>query len=104
MENQSKYEVIVSEKASKMLVSNAAFIAQVSTKAANRFISDFENAAHSLENMPQRCAWLKGEYIPTNTYRYILFAKHYMLIYKIVDTKVYVELVVDCRQDYRWLI
>ena len=54
--------------------------------------------------MPQRCPWLKGEYIPRNVYRFILFEKRYMLIFQIVDHTVYAEYVVDCRQDYGWLL
>ena len=54
--------------------------------------------------MPQRCPWLTGTYIPGHTYRFILFEKRYMLIFQIVDDTVYVDYVVDCRQDYGWLL
>ena len=54
--------------------------------------------------MPQRCPWLKGEYIPRNVYRFILFEKRYMLIFQIVDHTVYADYVVDCWQDYGWLL
>ena len=92
MEQQNKYRVVVSARAAQMLVSHAAFLAQV------------EKAAKSLEQMPQRCPWLRGEYIPKNAYRFILFEKRYMLIFQIVDHTVYADHVVDCRQDYGWLI
>ena len=39
-----------------------------------------------------------------NAYRFILFEKRYMLIFQIVDHTVYADHVVDCRQDYGWLI
>ena len=70
MEQQNKYRVIVSARAAQMLVSHAAFLAQVSP-AAERLTVEFEKAAKSLEQMPQRCPWLKGEYIPKNAYRFI---------------------------------
>ncbi|MCD8100460.1 MAG: type II toxin-antitoxin system RelE/ParE family toxin [Oscillospiraceae bacterium] len=104
MEVQSEYRVIVSERAARMLVSHAAFLAQVSPSAAERLTAAFESAAKSLETMPQRCPWLRGEYIPKNAYRYILFEKRYMLIFQIADNYVYVDYVVDCRQDYSWVI
>lgn len=104
MEGQNKYHVIVSERAAQMLVSHAAFLAQVSPEAAERLTNEFEKAAKSLEFMPQRCPWLTGEYIPRNAYRFILFEKRYMLIFQIVDDIVYADYVVDCRQDYGWLI
>ena len=104
MEQQNKYHVIVSERATQMLVSHVAFLAQVSPEAAERLTAEFEKAAKSLEQMPQRCPWLKGEYIPKNAYRFILFENRYMLILQIVDHTVYADYVVDCRQDYGWLI
>lgn len=104
MENQSKYRVIISEQAMQMLVSHAAFLAQVSPEAAERLTVDFEKTANSLEIMPQRCPWLSGEYIPKHVYRYILFEKRYMIIFQIADDTVYADYVVDCRQDYGWLI
>ena len=103
MEKPNKYRVIVSEQAARMLVSHASFLAQVSPKAALRLTEEFEKSAHSLETMPQRCPWLIGDYIPRNAYRYILFEKRYMLIFQITDDTVYIDSVLDCRQDYGWL-
>ena len=104
MKQQNKYRVIVSERATQMLVSHVAFLAQVSPEAAERLTTEFEKAANSIELMPQRCPWLTGEYIPRNAYRFILFEKRYMIIFQIVDDIVYADYVVDCRQDYSWLI
>lgn len=64
MEKQNNYPVIVSEQAERMLVSHAAFLAQVSPQAAERLVVSFETAANSLDTMPQRCPWLTGEYLP----------------------------------------
>ena len=69
-----------------------------------RLTVEFQKAAKSLGLMPQRCPWLKGEYIPRNVYRFILFEKRYMLIFQIADDVVYADYVVDCRQDYGWLL
>lgn len=104
MEQRNKYRVIVSEQATQMLVSHVAFLSQVSPEAAERMTVEFEKAANSLQLMPQRCPWLTGEYIPRNAYRFILFEKRYMIIFQIVDDIVYADYVVDCRQDYSWLI
>lgn len=101
---ENKYRVIVSERAAQMLVSHAAFIAQISPEAANRMTAEFQKTASSLESMPQRCSWLSGDYIPKNTYRFILFEKRYMIVFQIIDDVVYVDFVIDCRQDYGWLI
>ena len=100
MDEQNKYTVIVSEHAKQMLVSHAAFLAQTSVNAAQRLADSFEKIAGSLEFMPQRCTWLTNEFIPRNMYRYILFEKRYMIIFQIKDNTVYVDHVIDCRQDY----
>ena len=101
---ESSYSVVVSERAAQMLVSHASFLANVNVEAANRLTSEFVETANSLRNMPQRHPWLRGDYIPRNTYRFALFEKRYMLIFQIVDDIVYVDYVVDCSQDYRWLL
>ncbi len=104
MERQNKYRVIVSERVAQMLVSHAAFLAQVSVEAAERLTSEFDKAAKSLEWMPQRCPLINGEYMPRNVYRSILLEKRYLIIFQIVDDIVYADYVVDCRQDFAWLI
>ena len=80
------------------------FLEQVSPEAAERLVVAFEKTAGSLDTMPQRCPWFSGEYIPKNVYRSILFEKRYLLLFQIVDGSVYVDYVLDCRQDYSWLI
>ncbi len=87
-----------------MLVYHAEFLAQVSPRAAERLTQEFEKAANSLEVMPQRCPCLKGKNFEDDTYRYILFERRYMIVFKIVEDTVYAEYVIDCRQDYSWLL
>jgi plasmid stabilization system protein ParE len=101
---QNKYRVVVSERANQMLVSHAAFLAQVNLNAADRLVSAFEETANSLAYMPQRCALLSDEHIPRGAYRFIIFERRYMIIFQIKDDVVFVDFVVDCRQDYNWLL
>ena len=54
--------------------------------------------------MPERCAWLIADSISRNKYRKILFESRYLLLFQIRDNMVYVDAVVDCRQDYGWLL
>ncbi len=51
MEQQNKYRVIVSARTAQMLVSHAAFLAQVSPAAAERLTVEFER----LQNLWSRC-------------------------------------------------
>lgn len=72
--------------------------------AADRLVTSFETAANSLAVMPERCAWLIADSISRNKYRKILFESRYLLLFQIRDNTVYVDAVVDCRQDYGWLL
>ena len=40
----------------------------------------------------------------TEKYRKMVFGKWYLLIYQIKGERVFVEYVIDGRQDYQWLI
>lgn len=99
-----KFLVIISDKASEMLVSHARFLAQVSENAAQKLIEDFMDSAKSLEKFPEQNPWLSDPALPINKYRKLLIYKKYLLIYQIKGNKVYVDYVVDCRQNYNWLL
>lgn len=103
MEKQNKYNVIVSEEATQMLIYHAIFLGKVSESAAERLICSFEEIVGSLDTMPQRCPWLNSDDLPGNMYRYILFEKRYMAVFRILSNVVLIEYVIDCRQDYSWL-
>lgn len=98
-----KYNVIVSKRATQMLVDSAAFLAKVSVSATEKLVADFEKAINSLEYLPRRCPVFKAEFIPKNSYRYIIFGKRYCALFQIKDKVVYVDYVIDCRENYSWL-
>ena len=98
------YRVIVSVEAAQMLVSHARFLAQVSEAAALRLIEEFNEKAKPLVEFPERNPWLDDPLIPNGKYRKLLMAKRYLLIYQVKGSTVYVDAVVDCRQDYGWLL
>jgi plasmid stabilization system protein ParE len=105
MDSRGKnYRVIISDEATQMLVSHARFLAQVSETAAQQLISEFNEKAKSLEKFPERNSWLFDPLVPAGKYRKLLMAKRYLLIYQVKWDNVYVDAVVDCRQDYGWLL
>ena len=105
MESEDKiYKVIISNEATQMLVSHARFLAQVSETAAQQLISEFGEKAKSLENFPERNPWLSDPLVPSGKYRKLLMAKRYLLIYQVKGDNVDVGAVIDCRQDYGWLL
>ena len=103
MTSSPEYRVHISEKAKQMLDTHAVFLAQISEEASERLVASFVNAANSLKTMPQRCPWLIGAHVPPNLYRYLLFEKRYAIIFQTKNNVVYIDYVVDCRQDCGWL-
>ena len=60
-------------------------------------------AVQEIANMPNSNPWLIDEYIPKYKYRKKFAEKRYLLIYQVKDDKVYIEYILDCRQDFNWL-
>lgn len=102
--HEQRYEVIVSDKAVEMLMSHARFLANVSEEAAETFIQDIKVSATSLETFPERHPWLTDPAIPAYKYRKLVLNKRYLLVYQIKSYKVYFDFVVECRQEYGWLL
>ena len=100
----NKYTVIVSERASKMIINNVRFLANVSVEAARKLHKEIITGIKELEFMPESFPWLISNEIPANKYRKKLVAKRYLLIYQIKDNTVFVDYVLDCRQDYKWFL
>ncbi|HWQ74762.1 MAG TPA: type II toxin-antitoxin system RelE/ParE family toxin [Syntrophomonas sp.] len=98
------YTVNITETAWDMLVALARFLANVSVPAANRLIDAFSEMTGDLAVMPERNPWLEHGAIPFQKYRKLLFEKHYLALYELRGNAVYVTAVVDCRQDYGWLL
>ncbi len=100
----NQYDVIISDEATQMLVSHARFLAQVSESAAMCLIVVFQESTSSLTQFPERSLWLTDPLIPQGKYRKLLLEKRYLLVYQIKEKTVYVDAVVDARQDYGWLL
>lgn len=87
-----------------MLDQHMGFIAEKNEDAARRIMEEVLQAARSLANMPHRYPFFSHPFIPQNKYRKMVVTKHYLLLYQIRDDTVLVDYVVDCRQDYAWLL
>lgn len=104
MENDIAYMVIVADQASHMLAAHIRFLAERSTTAAHKTRNELMTAMASLKNMPERYPFLTADFIPPNKYHKMLVKEHYLILYQVKDKFVYVDYIVDCRQDYTWLI
>ena len=104
MVSNSKYKVIVSDRAKRMLGTHIRFMAQVNKQAAAAKKKESMAAMRSLCQMPQRFPFFAELYITPNKYHKMFVEKWYLILYQIQDDTVYVEYILDCRKDYGWLI
>ena len=98
-----KYKVIISDRARESFALHLRFLAQASKSAAVKLKHRFLQEIRSLEEMPQRYPFFNEDYIPVNKYHKLFVEKWYLVLYQIRDDTVYVDWIVDCRQDYSWL-
>ena len=99
-----KYKVVISDRAKEMLGMSIRFLAQVNKTAATKLKSRLVEEIRSLQDMPQRYPFFNENYIPANKYHKLYVEKWYLVLYQIKDDTVYVDWIVDCRQDYQWLL
>lgn len=104
MSKHAEYKVIVSDRAKRLMGKHLLFLSQLSPKAAAEPKVKLIEAVASLSSMPERCPFFNESYIPSNKYHKLIVEKNYLLLYQIKDSVVHVEYILDCRQDYRWLI
>ena len=94
----SKYKVIVSKNVAGHLLSHIEFISKVSVEAARQFVAEYENALNRLEDNPLQFQ-VDTSFDNPDGYRRVVFAKWYKCLFVIDGTTVYLDSVVDCRQE-----
>lgn len=104
MAENRKYKVIVSDRAKRMLGSHIGFMAQVNKEAAAVKKRELISAMRSRSQMPQRFPFFEEMYIAPNKYHKMFVEKWYLILYQIQEDTVYVDYIIDCRQDYGWLV
>ncbi len=94
-----KYTVIVSRRADEMLICHAKFLAQVRVSAAKRMTAEFAKVLDVLEQNPFQFPAETDHDLPSGMYRKALFSKWYKAIFSVSENTVYLDAVLDCRQD-----
>ncbi|MEF2783580.1 MAG: type II toxin-antitoxin system RelE/ParE family toxin [Clostridium sp.] len=97
------YKVIISDRARRILASHIRFMTKVNKDVA-KDMKKIMDAMRSLNQMPQRFPFFNEPYITPNKYRKIFVKKWYIVLYQIKDDKVYVDYIIDCHQNYDWLM
>ena len=104
MENLKLYKVVVADKAKEALGEIIAYIAADSLQNAQSVKTEIIKALNSLAVLSERFPFLEGDFIPYNKYRKMVVLKRFLVIYQLKAETVYVDFVLDCKQDYGWLI
>ena len=98
-----RYKVSISSEARQMLREHVYFLARVNPDAAENLRKEIIANIRSLEKMPERFPFFEPEN-RKSAYRKMFVPNWYLVLYLIEGDNVYVEYVLDCRQDYEWLI
>ena len=99
-----KYKVVISQEALDMLKEHVAFLANVNKKSATKTKNKLMKSIKDLSLMPKKYPFFNEPYIPQNKYHKMFVETRYIVLYQILDDTVYVDYILDCRQDYGWLI
>lgn len=99
-----KYKVLVSPKAKNMLDEHIDFLAQVNAASARNRKNEIMKSLRSLSDMPARFPLFESDYIKSGKYHKMYIEKWYLVLYQIMDDTVYVEYIIDCRENYSWLL
>ena len=87
-----------------MLGAHVKFIAQNNISAARDTKEKILASIRSLFDMPERCSFFDGDFVPRNKYHKMIVESRYLILYQIKDKTVYVDYIIDGRQDYNWLV
>ena len=85
-----------------MLLRHTDFLAQVSPIAARRLVADAKNVASRLAINPYQFPYadeLDVPGVPLETYRKCIFGGRYKAIFIVEGNNVYIDAIVDCRQN-----
>ena len=99
-----QYKVIISDRAREQLGLHLRFLAQVNRPAAVQLKKRLLAQLRSLRETPQRYPFFQNDYIPANKYHKLYVENWYLILDQIRDDTVLVDWIVDCRQDYTWLL
>jgi hypothetical protein len=104
MQKTENYKIVISDKAKQMLGMHIRFISQVNKEVAIKTRIKIISSINSLSTMPQRYPFLEEAELPKNKYHKMYITKNYLVLYQVKDDIVYVDYIMDTRQEYHWLV
>lgn len=98
------FNIIVSDRAERMLELHIRFLAKVSESGAESVRANIIEALDSLQKFPARYPFFEEDYIPKNKYHKMFVNPYFLVLYQIQDNNILVDYILDCRSDYQWLL
>ena len=94
-----KYTVLVREKCLDVFDKHVDFLAKVSIEAAEGLVDGFWKTVNGLTAFPERNVAVYLDSKPGERFHRALLGKHHAVLYAIEGSEVYVEAVIDLRQN-----
>ena len=95
----ANYQILFGSRVDSMLMRHISFLARVSVPAAKRLRKEFAQVLREIEHNPYQFPVDTDLNLPEGMYRKAQFAKRYKALFSVVGKTVYLDAVVDCRQD-----
>jgi hypothetical protein len=89
-----------------MLIAHVTFLANVSPVAARGLLAAFRKTSDSIAKGPMKYPYadnLDAADIPHETYRKCLFYDRYKALFLVEGRTVYIDAIIDCRQENKSL-
>ena len=97
--DDKEYVVVVREQCLASFENHLEFLANVSLNAAESLYSSFWDVVNSLTTFPGRNPLIRVSAEPDAEYRRALLGHNHAILYEVVGEKVYIDAVVDLRQN-----
>ena len=95
----AQYRILVASRVKAQLLRHTEFLARVSVPAARRFRDAYAEILKQLEANPRQFPIDTDLNLPEGLYRKVLFARRYKVLFYVEGNAVYLDAVVDCRED-----
>ena len=93
------YKLVLASRVERQLLCHFEFLLRVSAPAAKRFRREFGDTLSELAANPFQFPWEQDLNLPEGLYRTALFSKRYKILFLVENNTVYIDAVVDCRQN-----
>lgn len=94
------YTLVIARRVDEMLLHHIAFLSRVNLPAAKKFRNDYAVILRRLAENPFQFPVETDLNLPEGAYRKALFAKRYKAIFLVEKKTVYLDAVIDCRQEF----